>query len=67
MSFCDGVVNNLHELFVISFFVLEIFHEFKVLQAEKLVEGQMFDICFEQLFGIVEIFIVSDDELGIFD
>lgn len=39
MGLADCLIDGLHQLFVIAFLILKVFHELKVFYAEVFVEG----------------------------
>lgn len=63
--FYQSFADKQHEFLVESLLILEVFHELEIPCEEVLVERQVIEVCLEQFLGIVEVFVVLDNEFGI--
>lgn len=67
LCFLDSLAQDPHQLVVVSFIVLEMRHELEVLCQQIWVVRQIVKVIFYQLFGVLVVFVVPDDEMAVLD
>ena len=62
-----ATADKVHQLFIKTFIVLEIFHEFQVFGEQIVIKRQVIKVSFKQLLSVVQVSKVPDHKVRVLD